>query len=246
MSKPRVAIFDFAGCEGDQLQIVNLEEAVLDVLGQVEIVTWREAMKEQSDHYDIALVEGSITRKSDEERIKAIRGKAGILVAIGACATIGGINCMKNFQDEKFVRRYVYGDKAHWYNTYAARPVSAVVSVDANVHGCPINREEFVQVLKALLQGKKPFIPNYPMCVDCKKAGNVCVLLKGQFCMGPVTRAGCGACCITEGAYCSGCRGLVDDPNMDAARALLGRFGISAGEALGQIRLYDGYREEAR
>lgn len=246
MNKPRVAIFDFAGCEGDQLQIVNLEDTVLDVLGQVEIVTWREAMKGQGDAYDIALVEGSITRRSDEERIKAIRKNARILVAIGACATIGGINNLKNFQDEKFVRRYVYNGNAHWYDTYAARPLSSVVPVDVNIHGCPINREEFLRVLKALLQGKKPFIPDYPLCVDCKKAGNVCVLLKGQFCMGPVTRAGCAACCVTEGAYCWGCRGLVDDPNMDAAREVLGRSGISVGEVLKQIRLYDGYWEEAR
>lgn len=245
MSKPRVAIFDFAGCEGDQLQIVNLEETVWDVLGQVEIVTWREAMKERHSEYDLALVEGSITRRSDEERIRTIRKNAKILVAMGACATIGGINCLKNFQDEKFVRRYVYGGNAHRYDTYPARPLSAVVPVDINIHGCPINREELVRVLKALLQGKKPFIPNYPVCVECKKAENVCVLLKGQFCMGPVTRAGCAAACLTEGAYCWGCRGLVDDPNMDAAREVLGRFGISVGEVLKQTRLYGGYGEGA-
>ncbi len=246
MSKPRVAIFDFAGCEGDQLQIVNVEEAILDILGHVEIVTWREAIKEKSDEYDIALVEGSITRRSDEERLKTIRKNAKILVAIGACATIGGVNCIKNFQDEKFVRRYVYGGSAKWYDTYAARPLSAVVPVDVNIHGCPINRDEFVRVFKALLQGQRPFIPDYPVCVECKKAENVCVLLKGQFCMGMITRAGCAACCVSEGAYCWGCRGPVDDPNMDAAHEVLGRLGISAGEVLKQIRLYDGYREEVR
>lgn len=245
MSKPKVAIFDFAGCGGDQLQIVNLEEAILDVVGHVDVVTWREGMKDQSQDYDIALVEGSITRKSDEERLISIRNTAKVLVAIGSCATIGGINCIRNFKDDKFVRKYVYGDRANWYQTYAARPISSVVAVDVNVHGCPINRTEFLEIFKSLLQGTKPFIPNYPVCVECKRAGNVCVLLKGQFCMGPVTRAGCGACCVSEGAYCWSCRGLVDEPNMDAARELLGRF-VPTREVFNQIRLYDGNWEEAK
>ncbi len=246
MSKPRVAVFDFAGCGGDQLQIVNLEETILDVVGHVDIVSWREAMKEHSDEYDIAFVEGSITRKSDEERLKKIRERAKTLVAIGACATIGGINCIKNFHDEKFVRRSVYGDQASWYETYAARPLSAVVPVDVSIHGCPIDRREFVEVFKALVRGVRPFIPDYPVCVECKQVENVCVLLKGQFCMGAVTRAGCAACCVTEGGYCWGCRGLVDNPNMDAARELLGRFGLPVAEVFRQVRPYDGHWEEAR
>ena len=112
MEKPRVAFFDFASCEGCQLQVINLEEDLLKVLEAVDVVTFREAMKEQSDDYDIAFVEGSITRKSDEERLNEIRGHAKVLIALGSCATLGGINCLKNFHEQEYVKKLVYGDKA--------------------------------------------------------------------------------------------------------------------------------------
>jgi coenzyme F420-reducing hydrogenase gamma subunit len=131
--KPKVAFFDFAGCEGDQLQVANLEEELLDLLGQVDVVTFREVMKEQSDDYDIAFVEGSCTRLQDEDRLKKIRKNAKYVVAIGSCATIGGINSLKNYQDMDEVRRIVYGDKARLFDTYAARPIDAVIPVDAYV-----------------------------------------------------------------------------------------------------------------
>lgn len=244
--KPRVAFFDFAGCEGDQLQVVNLEEQLLDLLGQVDVVSFREAMTEHSDEYDIAFVEGSITRSADERRLKEIRANAGLLVAIGACATIGGINAMKNLHDLEEVKRYVYGDAAGHFDTYETRPVDAVVKVDAYVHGCPIDREEFLQVVKALLLGKKPEIPNHPVCVECKLAENVCVYEKGQFCMGPVIRAGCKACCVTEGSICWGCRGFVDDPNTDAQKDILEKYGLDLREVMNKFRLYTARSEVAR
>ena len=142
MAKPKLAIFDFAGCEGDELQIVNLEENLLALLGHVELVSFREGMKEHSDDYDIALIEGSCTRKEDEERLKKIRANAKAVVAIGSCATTGGINCLKNARPLDQVRKEVYGDKADLFDTYAARPIDAVIEVDAKVHGCPIHRPE--------------------------------------------------------------------------------------------------------
>ncbi|MEJ2113683.1 MAG: hypothetical protein P8X62_08355 [Flavobacteriaceae bacterium] len=162
--KPKIAFFDFAGCEGDQLQIANLEEEILDLLGQVEVVSFREVMKEHSDDYDIAFVEGSCTRQKDEERLKQIRENAKIVVAIGSCATIGGINSLKNYQDMEAVKRTVYGKNADLFETYPARPIDAVIPVDAYVHGCPIDKKEFLHVVKSLLLGKKPEIPNYPVC----------------------------------------------------------------------------------
>ena len=241
--KPRIAFFDFAGCEGDQLQVVNLEEELLDLLEQVEIVSFREAMKEHSDDYDIAFVEGSITRASDEERLKEIRRNAKLLVAIGACATIGGINAIKNFHDLEEVKRYVYGDDAKYFDTYATRPLDAVVKVDAYVHGCPISRKEFMQVVKSLLLGKKPEIPNHPVCVECKAAENVCVFEKGEFCMGPVTRAGCDACCVTQGSVCWGCRGFVDDPNTESEKEILEKYGLKVSDVINKFRLYTGCSE---
>ncbi len=246
MDKPRVAFFDFASCEGCQLQIINLEEDLLKVLEAVDVVTFREAMKEQSDDYDIAFIEGSITRKSDEERLNGIRRNAKVLVALGSCATLGGINCLKNFHEQEYVKKLVYGDKASNYETYPSRPLKGVVPVDFEIHGCPINRDEFAMVVKALLLGKKPEIPNFPVCVECKMAENICVFERGMICMGPVTRAGCGACCVTEGSFCWGCRGLVDDPNADSQREVLATHGLSVQDVLGRFRLYTGFSEVAK
>lgn len=243
MTKPRVAFFDFAGCEGDQLTVVNLEETLLDVLSHVDIVSFREAMKEHSDDYDIAFIEGSCTRPSDEERLKKIRERAKVVVAIGACATIGGVNCIKNTRPLEWVRKEVYGDKWEMFDTYPARGIDKVIKVDHYVHGCPMTKSEFVKVVKALLTGTKPDIPNYPVCSDCKRAGNICVFEKGETCVGPVTRAGCEACCVTEGAVCWGCRGLVDDPNTDAHKEVLEKYGLNIEELKNKFRLYFSHAE---
>jgi coenzyme F420-reducing hydrogenase gamma subunit len=242
--KPKVAFFDFAGCEGDQLQIANLEEQILDLLGQVEVVSFREVMKEHSDDYDIAFVEGSCTRLQDEERLKQIRKNASIVVAIGACATIGGINSLKNYQDMELVKNTVYGENAHLFDTYLARPIDAVITVDAYVHGCPIDKDEFLHVVKSLLLGKKPEIPNYPVCVECKKNENVCAFERGEFCVGPVTRAGCNSCCVNEGTKCWGCRGLVDNPNENSQKEVLVKYGLSVDDAIGKFKLYFGWEKK--
>ena len=246
MSKPRVAIFDFAGCEGDELQIVNLEEDLLALLGHIDVVSFREGMKEHSDDYDIAFIEGSCTRESDEARLKEIRKNAKLVVTIGACASIGGINCLKNFRDETTVRKEVYGDKYEMYETYPARPIDAVIKVDFKVHGCPIDRTEFVNIVKSLLAGQKPFVPNYPVCVECKKNENVCAFERGQTCVGPITRAGCNSCCVNEGAICWGCRGLVDNPNENAHKEVLDKYGLNLDELKNKFKLYFGntYQEK--
>jgi sulfhydrogenase subunit delta len=246
MEKPKVAFFDFASCEGCQLQIVNLEEDLLKVLGAVDVVSFREAMKEHSDDYDIAFVEGSITRRSDEARIKEIRKNAKVLVALGSCAALGGINCIKNYQELESVRKFVYADRASDYETYPTRPLKAVVPVDYEIPGCPIDRNEFASVVKALLMGKRPSIPNYPVCVECKMAGNRCAYDMGMTCMGPVTRAGCGACCVTEGSVCWGCRGFVNNPNVDSHREVLANHGLTVQDIMRSFRLYTGFSEVAK
>lgn len=238
MTKPKIAFFDFASCEGDQLTVVNLEEALLDVLKHVDVVSFREAMKEHSDDYDIAFIEGSCTRTQDEERLKKIRANAKIVVAIGACATMGGINAIKNRHNLEWVRKEVYGDKWADYDTYPTKAIEEIIKVDYKVYGCPMTKSEFVKVVKALLTGTKPDIPNYPVCVDCKQAGNICVFEKGKTCVGPITRAGCLACCVTEGEICWGCRGLVDDPNVDAHKEVLEKYGLTVEELKNKIGLY--------
>jgi len=245
--KPKVAFFDFTSCEGCQLTVVDSLQTHVDLLEAVEIVQFREAMTEKGEDYAIAFVEGSISRESDEARLKQIRERAAVLVALGACAHLGGVNAMKNAQPLDDVRHYVYGDKADWYETYPARPLSAVVNVDAFIPGCPIDREEFIQVVKAALMGKKISVPDYPMCVECKRKENVCLFHKGGFCLGPVTRAGCGAICPTYGDGCEGCRGLIPNPNDASMSDVLVKYGLTVDDMLARWTMFGTYqRMEAK
>jgi sulfhydrogenase subunit delta len=245
MSKARVAIFDFACCEGCQLQIINLEEDILNVLDVVQPVEWREAMSEQSEEYDIAIVEGSITRAEDEERLKTIRERAKILIALGACATIGGVNKLKNMFPLDDVKETVYGKHADMphLDTAVTKAVDEVVEVDYYVHGCPIDKKEFTYILRCLVAGKKPLIPTYPVCVECKKNGNICRFEYNEICLGPITRAGCGAKCPSNGAWCFGCRGLVDDPNVNAAQDVMDTYGKTIEDLKAKIMLFN-YNQE--
>ena len=246
MAKPKIAIFDFACCEGCQLQIVNLEEEILDLLGGADVVEWREAMSEKSDEYDIAIIEGSITRLEDEERVKLIRSRAKILIALGACATIGGVNKLKNnFDDLDEVKKCVYGkaaSKPHLH-TGPTKSVDEVVQVDYYVHGCPIDRKEFTYIVRSLLMGKKPEIPDYPVCVECKANGNPCLWEYGQVCLGPIIRAGCGARCPSNGFRCFGCRGYIDNPNVEAARDVINRFGLNVDDLKTKMVLFGSKQE---
>lgn len=244
--KPKVAFFDFAGCEGDQLQIANLEEDILGLLDLVEVVSFREVMKEHSDNYDIAFVEGSCTRLQDEDRLRQIRKNAKTVVAIGSCATIGGINSLRNYREIDDAKRIVYGDSAKLFDAYTARPINAIIPVDAYVYGCPMTKDEFLTVVKSLLLGKKPDLPNYPVCVECKKNENICAFERGQSCVGPVTRAGCDSCCVNEGTICWGCRGLVDNPNENSEKEVLIKYGLSVDDAIGKFRLYFGWQERKK
>jgi len=246
MSKPKIAIFDFACCEGCQLQLVNLEEELLDLLGVADVVQWREAMSEKSDEYDIAIIEGSITRLEDEERLKLIRSRAKILIALGACATIGGINKLKNnFDDLDEVKKCVYGKDAHKPHlaTQPTKSVAEVVDVDFCVHGCPIDRKEFTYIVRSLVMGKTPEIPDYPVCVECKANGNPCLWESGQICLGPIIRAGCGARCPSNGFRCFGCRGYVDNPNVEAAKDVIDKYNLNLDDLKTKMILF-GSRQE--
>ena len=245
MEKPRVAIFDFACCEGCQLQIVNLEEEILDLISVVDVVEWREAMSEQSHEYDIAIVEGSITRKEDEERLDIIRSRANILIALGACATMGGINKLKNNFEMDDVKKCVYGDAADkpHLDTYPTKAVDEVVKVDYKVHGCPIDRTEFAYIIRSLAIGKKPEIPDYPVCVECKAKGNPCVWEYGQVCLGPIIRAGCGARCPSFGHRCFGCRGYISNPNVDAAKDVIEKYDLDIEDLKTKMVLFGSKQE---
>ncbi|MBU0581175.1 MAG: NADH:ubiquinone oxidoreductase [Candidatus Margulisbacteria bacterium] len=239
MAKPKVAFFDFACCEGCQLCAIDLSpEQLLDLIAVVDIVEFREAISEQSDTYDIAIVEGSITRDSDVVRLKRIRETAKILITLGACSTIGGINALKNFQRKEDYQKAVYPDNPTKYETTTAKAVGEIVKVDAFIPGCPIDTGEFVRVVKNLVLGKKPDIPDYPVCVECKQKENVCVYEKGIQCLGPVIRAGCGARCPSNGGYCFGCRGMITEPNVSSQKDIMQKYNLTFEKMMDKFKLF--------
>lgn len=225
-TRPKIAFFEFTSCEGCQLTVVDSLQTYPELLEAVEIVRFREAMSEKGDDYQVVFIEGSCSRLADEEQLKAIRQRAGLVIELGACAHLGGVNAIRNRQDLAEVRRYVYGDHADWFDTYPARPIHAVIPVDAAIPGCPIDRHEFIRIVTAVLQGRSPEIPDYPVCVECKLKENVCVYQRGQTCLGPVVRAGCDAICPTYGEGCEGCRGLIPAPNVESLLQVLAEYGL--------------------
>jgi len=248
--KPRVAFFDFASCEGCQLQIANLEEEVLDLIEIVDVVSFREVMKEHSDEYDISIIEGSIMRPMDEERLRKIRSRSKILVAFGACACIGGVNKIRNQWTPEEVKKEVYGDADlkgnKYFNVYQTKAVNEVVPVEHYIRGCPPNRDEIKQVITALAMGKKPEIPNYPVCVECKKRENECLFEQGKFCLGPITRAGCNAICPSNGSACDGCRGILKKPQVECVMDILERYDLTYEEMKRRCMLYNYETEECK
>jgi sulfhydrogenase subunit delta len=254
--KTKVAFFDFASCEGCQLQIANLEEAVIDVVKLIDIVSFREVMKEDGDHYDIAIVEGSIARPIDEERLKKIRDKANILIALGACAHLGGVQRLGNKWSGDENKKEVYGrhqgaeatgDGNPYFKQPRHRALDEIVKVDYTVPGCPINKNEFAKILIALLTGHKPPVPDYPVCVECKKNENICLFTDGGFCMGPVARAGCGAVCPTYGNECEACRGYIDHPQAEAHSEVLQKYGLTSDQILNRKTIFNSrYFEEIK
>ena len=246
--KPKVAFFDFASCEGCELQVANLEEEILDLIDIVEIVSFREVMKEHSNNYDIAFVEGSIMRPMDEKRLKKIRKNAKILVAFGTCATIGGVNKIRNQWETEKVFREVYGDidfkDNEFFNVSKTKAVNEVVKVDYYIYGCPPPREEIKKVIIALVMGKKPDIPNYPVCVECKKNENICLFELGKFCLGPITRAGCNAICPTNGRACDGCRGILSEPDTKCVEDILKKYNLTYEEMKHRFTIFNYIMEE--
>lgn len=240
-TRPKVAFFDFACCEGCQLQVANIEEDVVKLAELVDIVEFREVLTGKADSYDIAFIEGSITRRADEKRLKDIRRRSKLLVAYGQCAVTGGINRLKNqWKNMDDVKMCVYGESYNFshLDTYPVKGIDEVVNVDLHIPGCPVNREEFLRVVKELCLGKKPRIPNYPVCVECKLNENGCLFDQGIVCLGPITRAGCNALCPANGSACDGCRGMVDNPNKNAMHEVLEKFNFTIDEIKRKMNLF--------
>jgi len=235
----KVAVFALTSCEGCSLMILNLEDVMLDVLGAIEFVNFREAVDERRDEYDVAFIDGAVTRESEAEELRAIRERARVLIPIGACAVQGGLYALRDRFEPGYPAMYVYGDAAERFDSLEVRPVEHYVSVDHRVYGCPIDKREFIEVLRSVLIGRTPFIPDYPVCNECRTSENVCVFDKGKDCMGPVTRAGCGAICPGRSTGCSGCRGLVSEPHIASHREILARHGLTEEEIRARYALFN-------
>lgn len=244
MSKPKVAFFDFACCEGCQLQVANMGELLLDVLGAIDVVEFREAMSEKWDgEYDVALIEGSITTAHAVEKIKKLRERSKVLIAYGSCAAIGGINGMKNNFNLNEIRQSVYGKDFKFFETEETKAVHQVVKVDYTVAGCPVYIPELVKVLKHVLMGIPYAVPDHAVCVECKLNENICMYQKGVACMGPVTRAGCNAWCVNNGNICYGCRGMVSNPNEAGAQDIIKNYKVPLELIINKMKMYNTCRE---
>ncbi|MBI4697971.1 MAG: NADH:ubiquinone oxidoreductase [Nitrospirae bacterium] len=243
--RPRVAFFEFTSCEGCQLQILNNEGTLLDFLSLVEVVAFREAMTEKSDDYEIAFIEGSITRDDEVERLKKIRKKAKVLVALGSCACFGGVNQLKNrFHDLIAVNKMVYGE--HPVNSGLVRPLCDIVKVDMQIFGCPVKKEEVEKIVINLALGKSIVLPKYPVCMECKANENICLFEQGEPCLGPITRAGCDSWCPNNKAGCWGCRGPADDANVEQMKKVMKDLGFSDETIMDRLECFGGFQTDEK
>ncbi len=241
--KPRIAVFKFASCDGCQLQFLNAEDELLALAREVDLAYFPEARsRELRGPYDITFVEGSITTPHDARRIIKVREDSRYLITIGACATAGGIQALRNWGDIEEYKRIVYPSPEFLSTLSTSTPISEHVRVDFEIWGCPIDKRQLLAVVRSLLSGAKPTLPAHSVCMECKRGGTVCVVVAhGQPCLGPVTRTGCGALCPSMHRGCYGCFGPADDTNMSSFTALLQQLGVDRAEAVRRLRGINGY-----
>jgi coenzyme F420-reducing hydrogenase gamma subunit len=223
--KPKVGIFALTSCAGCQFQVLNCSELV-DIINNVDL-TYFEMIKQFNEPgVDIAFVEGCVSQASEIKRVRDIREKAKYLVALGTCATYGGVPSVRDFTKGWEIEKILYAkDVYKGDETIKPLPIDEYVKVDYYMRGCPIDKGEFVRVVKSLLGGALPKQEKYAVCAECKLKGNQCLLRSyGEACMGPITNCGCGAVCPSHGVPCQGCRGPTEDSNVESLVQLLSKF----------------------
>ena len=243
LQRPKVGVFDFTGCEGCQLQLANREESLVDFLQALELVNFRELASDASSDYDIAFIDGAITRADEEERLNLIRARAVKLVALGSCACFGGVSRLKNALDQDETNRLVYGEMPQ--HSLPTRAIKEVVDVDLEIPGCPVNKEEVERIVQHLIWDVPYNPPVYPVCVDCKQRFTVCVFQLGQLCLGPITRGGCNAPCPAGGLGCWGCRGPAADPNYGEFFNIAKLHGYDNDEVVERLSFFGGFESVA-
>jgi len=246
--KPRLAVFKFASCDGCQLSLLDAEDELLAVAGAVEIANFLEASRRVlRGPYDLGLVEGSITTPHDVERIREVRKSCKTLVAIGACATAGGIQALRNWRDVRDYTRLVYASPDFISTLDRSMPIGSYVHVDFELRGCPISKHQLLEVVSAFVNKRKPTVPTYDVCVECKLRGTPCVMVARETpCLGPVTQAGCGAICPSYGRGCYGCFGPMENPNPPALSQRLKELGLSSYDTMLAFRGFNAYAEAFR
>lgn len=244
--RPKLAVYKFSSCDGCQLQLLELEDELLELAGEIEIAYFLEARRKVTPPpYDIGLVEGSISTPEEEERIRQARKDCRVLVSIGACATSGGIQALRNWADVEEFTRCVYAHPEYIATLDVASAVAGYVYVDFELRGCPVNKHQLVEVLTAIMAGRRPQIPTYSVCLECKRAGTTCVMVAQRIpCLGPVTQAGCGALCPQYHRGCYGCFGPGETPNLPALCGYFEReLNVSRPEIVRLLRSFNGYLE---
>ncbi len=237
--RPRIAVFDFTSCEGCELQLANKEDTLADFLSAVEVVNFREVSSHTGGPYEVALVEGCVTRADEVERLKQIRKQARLVAALGSCACFGGVNRLKNAYDLAEANREVYGERPK--DTRPVRAVKEIVKVDLEIPGCPVSKVEVERIVQHLIWDVPYSFPAYPVCLECKQRFSVCRFDLGELCLGPVTRAGCDAPCPASGLGCWGCRGVAEDANFESFMEIIRARGFSEREIQERLDFFGGF-----
>jgi coenzyme F420-reducing hydrogenase gamma subunit len=247
-ARPRLAVVKFASCDGCQLSLLDCEDELLMVAGAVEIAHFAEASSRLLEGpYDVTLVEGSITTPADAARIREVRRQSRFLMTIGACATAGGIQALRNFADHAEFMRAVYAQPQYIATLATSTAIAEHVQVDFELRGCPINKHQLLEVLTALLAGRKPRTSSESVCPECKRRGTVCIVVAQAVpCLGPVTQAGCGAICPAYDRGCYGCFGPAQQVNMQSLTRHWMAAGVAPRQAVHLLRSFNGYAPEFR
>jgi len=241
--KPSVAVYKFSSCDGCQLSLLNMEDELLNLADAVDIAFFLEATRAQKPGpYDIALVEGSITTPHEIERIKEVRAQAKTVIALGTCATAGGIQALRNFANPEEYADVVYAHPEYLHYLKTATPIAEHILVDLELWGCPVNKAQVIEVIVALLNNRRPNLPAYSVCLECKRNNTVCVLVDKRIpCIGPATQAGCGAICPSMGRGCYGCFGPAREVNAESMSTMLLKMERYPGETTRLFRGISGY-----
>ena len=249
--KPKLAVWKFASCDGCQLSLLDCEDELLALAGEVEIAYFLEARRATvRGPYDLSLVEGSVTTAHDAERIRQVRRSSRRLVTIGACATAGGVQALRNFADVREFTSLVYASPEFISTLETSTPISEHVQVDFELHGCPIDKRQLLEVISAQLNRRAPRVRSHSVCIDCKRRGTVCVMVAhGTPCLGPVTHTGCGALCPGYDRGCYGCFGPKETPNTRALSGWMARLGADERDLVRVHRTFNAnapaFREES-